>query len=121
MVALKKTVQKFELPDPASPFAADVLKGLRSTPKRIPPKYFYDRAGCALFERITDLPEYYLTRSELRILEDNAAAIAKLYSVGLGAGGIWQRLEPQDTHSARRSTAACGICAGGYLRRDAGG
>jgi uncharacterized SAM-dependent methyltransferase len=40
MVALKKTVQKFELPHLASPFAADVLKGLRSTPKRIPPKYF---------------------------------------------------------------------------------
>ena len=76
MVALKKTVQKFELPHHASPFAADVLKGLKSTPKRIPPKYFYDSAGCALFERITDLPEYYLTRSELRILQDNAAAIA---------------------------------------------
>jgi dimethylhistidine N-methyltransferase len=76
MVALKKTVQKFELPHPASPFAADVLKGLKSTPKRIPPKYFYDAAGCALFERITDLPEYYLTRSELHILQDNAAAIA---------------------------------------------
>ena len=82
MVALKKTVQKFELPDPASPFAADVLKGLKSTPKRIPPKYFYDRAGCALFERITDLPEYYLTRSELRILEVNAAAIAKYIPSG---------------------------------------
>jgi dimethylhistidine N-methyltransferase len=76
MVALKKTVQKFELPHFSSPFAADVLKGLKSTPKRIPPKYFYDGAGCALFERITDLPEYYLTRSELRILEDNAPAIA---------------------------------------------
>jgi dimethylhistidine N-methyltransferase len=82
MVALKKTVQKFELPDPASPFAADVLKGLKSTPKRIPPKYFYDKAGCALFERITDLPEYYLTRSELRILEDNAAAIANYIPSG---------------------------------------
>lgn len=76
MVALKKTVLKFELPHPRSPFAADVLKGLKSTPKRIPPKYFYDSAGCALFERITDLPEYYLARSELRILQDNAAAIA---------------------------------------------
>jgi dimethylhistidine N-methyltransferase len=82
MVALKKAVQKFEMPDPASPFAADVLKGLKSTPKRISPKYFYDGAGCALFERITDLPEYYLTRSELRILQDNAAAIAALIPPG---------------------------------------
>jgi dimethylhistidine N-methyltransferase len=76
MVALKKTVQKFEFPEPTTPFAADVLKGLKSTPKRISPKYFYDAAGSALFERITNLPEYYLTRSELRILQDNAAAIA---------------------------------------------
>lgn len=76
MVALKKTVQKFAAPDPATPFAVDVLKGLKSTPKRISPKYFYDSTGCALFEQITELPEYYLTRSELRILEDNAAAIA---------------------------------------------
>jgi dimethylhistidine N-methyltransferase len=76
MVALKKTVQKFEFPEPATPFAADVLRGLKSTPKRISPKYFYDASGSALFEQITDLPEYYLTRSELRILQDNAAAIA---------------------------------------------
>ena len=76
MVALKKTVQKYEVPELATPFAADALKGLKSTPKRIPPKYFYDAAGCTLFEQITDLPEYYLTRSELRILQDNAAAIA---------------------------------------------
>jgi dimethylhistidine N-methyltransferase len=76
MVALKKAVQKFEIPEPASPFAVDVLKGLKSAPKRISPKYFYDAKGSALFERITDLPEYYLTRSELRILQDNAAAIA---------------------------------------------
>jgi dimethylhistidine N-methyltransferase len=79
MVALKKVAQKYEVPDTAaSPLAADVLKGLKATPKRISPKYFYDSAGCALFEKITDLPEYYLTRSELRILQDNAAAIAAL-------------------------------------------
>src|SRR3954468_19917672 len=75
MVALKK-VQRYEAPEPLSPFAADVLKGLKSTPKRISPKYFYDSAGCALFEEITNLPEYYLTRSELRILQDNAGAVA---------------------------------------------
>ena len=82
MVALQKTVQKYEMQEPASPFAADVLKGLRSTPKRISPKYFYDAAGCALFEQITDLPEYYPTRTELRILEDNAAAISALMPEG---------------------------------------
>ena len=55
MVALKKAVQRFEVAEPATPFAADVLKGLKSTPKRISPKYFYDAAGSALFEKITDL------------------------------------------------------------------
>ena len=37
----------------------DVCDGLRDRPKRLPPKYFYDAAGSALFERITQLPEYY--------------------------------------------------------------
>jgi dimethylhistidine N-methyltransferase len=58
-------------------FLADVLAGLHTTPKRIPPKYFYDGNGSRLFETITTLPEYYPTRTELRILEDNAAAIAQ--------------------------------------------
>ena len=49
-------------------FAADVLEGLAATPKRLPAKYFYDDAGSRLFERITRLPEYYPTRTELRIL-----------------------------------------------------
>lgn len=82
MVALKKTVRKLEVAEPVSPFAADVLRGLKSVPKRISPKYFYDNAGCALFEHITDLPEYYLTRTELRILQDNASAIAALIPKG---------------------------------------
>jgi dimethylhistidine N-methyltransferase len=66
-------------PVPAeSGFAQDILSGLASRPKRIPPKYFYDEAGSQLFEEITQLPEYYLTRTELAILQDNAAAIAEL-------------------------------------------
>ena len=50
----------------------DVLAGLTAQPKRLPPKYFYDETGAQLFEQITALPEYYLTRSELAILRDNA-------------------------------------------------
>ena len=49
-------------------FAADVLAGLTSHPKRLPPKYFYDAEGSRLFERITELPEYYPTRCEIKIL-----------------------------------------------------
>jgi dimethylhistidine N-methyltransferase len=81
MVALRSS-RLVETAVDESPFAADVLKGLRSTPKMIPPKYFYDAAGSELFERITELPEYYLTRTELQILNDNAAAIAKVLPEG---------------------------------------
>jgi uncharacterized SAM-dependent methyltransferase len=42
-------------------FAQDVARGLRSTPKRLSSKYFYDDVGSALFDAITRLPEYYLT------------------------------------------------------------
>ena len=48
--------------------ADDIRHGLLTRPRRLPPKYFYDAAGSALFERITRLPEYYLTRAERTIL-----------------------------------------------------
>jgi L-histidine Nalpha-methyltransferase len=63
-------------------FADDVAAGLAATPKRLPPKYFYDLTGSALFDRITRLPEYYPTRSEIGILQDNAPAIASLFPTG---------------------------------------
>jgi dimethylhistidine N-methyltransferase len=59
-------------------FAADVSTGLSANPKQLLPKYFYDEAGSRLFEEITRLPEYYLTRTELKILHDNAAAISAI-------------------------------------------
>jgi L-histidine Nalpha-methyltransferase len=49
--------------------AAEALVGLLSSRKWLPPKLFYDEAGCALFGEITRLPEYYLTRTERMILE----------------------------------------------------
>ncbi|MGH9498763.1 MAG: L-histidine N(alpha)-methyltransferase [Terriglobales bacterium] len=58
-------------------FAEDVERGLSSFPKTLPCKLFYDQAGSALFEQITSLPEYYLTRTELEILTDRSAQIAK--------------------------------------------
>ncbi len=48
---------------------AEVDEGLRRDQKEIPPKYFYDQRGSKLFEEITNLPEYYLTRAERRLLE----------------------------------------------------
>ena len=52
--------------------AEDIRRGLTARPRELPPKYFYDEAGAALFERITELPEYYLTRAEELILRDVA-------------------------------------------------
>ncbi|MBV8793029.1 MAG: L-histidine N(alpha)-methyltransferase [Pseudolabrys sp.] len=61
-----------------STFADDVLAGLKATPKRLAAKYFYDAEGSLLFERITELPEYYPTRCEMQILREKGAEIAKL-------------------------------------------
>src|SRR5437762_7793275 len=50
----------------------DINRGLTARPPTLPPKYFYDEAGSELFDRITQLPEYYLTRAEEGILRDVA-------------------------------------------------
>jgi dimethylhistidine N-methyltransferase len=63
-------------------FATDVIAGLTATPKRLSPKYFYDSAGSELFERITELPEYYPTRTELGIFKAQAGEIAALIPPG---------------------------------------
>src|ERR1700733_3560572 len=79
---MRRAVQTARRAAPAAtndPFAADVVAGLSAKPKSLPPKYFYDLAGSALFDRITRLPEYYPTRSEIGILQDNAPAIASLF------------------------------------------
>ena len=63
----------------AKDFAADVIAGLTAKPKYLPPKYFYDLTGSGLFDRITSLPEYYPTRSELGLLTKHAPEIASLF------------------------------------------
>jgi L-histidine Nalpha-methyltransferase len=70
------TVRYFNYPSMAVGFRDDVLRGLASPQKSIPPKYFYDERGSALFERICALPEYYPTRTEMAIMQANIAAIA---------------------------------------------
>jgi L-histidine Nalpha-methyltransferase len=70
----------------------DVMEGLTGEPKTLPPKWFYDERGSALFEDITRLPEYYPTRSERAILAERAAEIATatradtLLELGAGSG-----------------------------------
>jgi dimethylhistidine N-methyltransferase len=76
----------------------DVVAGLAATPPSLPPKYFYDEVGAALFEEITALPEYYPTRTELSILQEYgvemAAAIGpQVHLVEFGSGsGLKTRL-----------------------------
>jgi L-histidine N-alpha-methyltransferase len=69
---------------------SDVLTGLTAAQKWLPPKWFYDARGSELFEQITELPEYYPTRSERQILTDRAADIARHTGarvlIELGAG-----------------------------------
>jgi L-histidine N-alpha-methyltransferase len=55
---------------------ADAATGLTATPKYLPPKWFYDARGSVLFEQITELPEYFPTRTERALLERSADAIA---------------------------------------------
>ena len=91
MVAVARSSRSLPQSAEDTAFAADVMRGLGATPKRIPAKYFYDDIGSQLFDRITDLPEYYPTRCEMSILEAQAAEICALIPEGaalveLGAG-----------------------------------
>lgn len=69
---------------------ADVRRGLTAEPKWLPPKWFYDARGSELFEKITELPEYYPTRTERALLERVVGEIARTAQaevlVELGAG-----------------------------------
>jgi L-histidine Nalpha-methyltransferase len=90
--------------------AEDVREGFAATPKTLPPKYFYDSRGSELFERITELPEYYPTRAEQSILDEVAT-------------GIVERVQPEELvelgpGSARKTNALLDpMCASGTPRR----
>lgn len=66
-----------DAPSRAPQFAQDVRDGLTCAPYRLPSKYFYDELGSAIFDAITLLPEYYLTRAETEILRENACEIVR--------------------------------------------
>ncbi|MFA1540971.1 L-histidine N(alpha)-methyltransferase [Actinomadura monticuli] len=78
--------------DLAKTLRRDVRDGLTGTPKTLPPKWFYDERGSALFEEITELEEYYPTRREREILVARAPGIAAatrartLLELGAGSG-----------------------------------
>ncbi len=106
----------------------DVVEGLQSTPKSLPPKWFYDAVGSDLFDQITRLPEYYPTRAEAEILRARAADIASasgadtLVELGSGTsektrmlldvlrdGGSLRRFAPFDVDSTVLAAAAAAI------------
>jgi len=116
--------------DMAAALRSDALKGLTSTPKQLQPRWFYDEAGCSLFDRITCLDEYYLTRREREILDahapDIAAATGADTLVELGSGtsektrllldalagaGALQRFVPFDISEPTLRSAAEAVAA----------
>lgn len=83
-------IVRFTEDDAARELRADARAGLTDRPKWLRPKWFYDAVGSELFERITELPEYYQTRAEHGILQQRAPDIAEITGAGalveLGSG-----------------------------------
>ena len=92
--------------------AEDVRAGLGTAPRWLPPKYFYDARGSELFERITQLPEYYLTRAETEILASLSEPLmaqtrpAELVELGSGSSRKTRLLlEAMERHGTGRRYA----------------
>jgi dimethylhistidine N-methyltransferase len=91
-------VTVLDLEPVSADFLAEVLAGLSSSPRTLPCKFFYDERGADLFQKICDLPEYYITRTERELLRRYAPEIAESIGpnaavIGFGTGaGIKTRL-----------------------------
>jgi len=80
---------------PTDDFLADAIAGLSCAQKTISPKYFYDKKGSALFDEICRTPEYYITRTELELLDRILPEVAELTGpeaivVEWGSGSSWK-------------------------------
>ena len=82
MLLSTNAAAEFRWSNVAPAFRADVLNGLALRPRAIPARWFYDWRGSELFERITKLPEYYLSRVEQAILARHGAELAELTGPG---------------------------------------
>jgi L-histidine N-alpha-methyltransferase len=96
--------------DAAAALRADARAGLTASPKHLPPKWFYDARGSALFEEITALPEYYPTRTEAALLARSADEIA----VASGADTL---VELGSGSSAKTRLLLDALARAGTLRR----
>lgn len=86
-------VTVLDLEPVSSDFLAEVLAGLSSSPRSLPCKFFYDERGADLFQKICELPEYYITRTETELLRrygremaESIGANVELIGFGTGAG-----------------------------------
>ena len=97
-------------------FRADVVAGLSQKQKSLPCRWLYDQRGSELFEQITDLPEYYPTRTEIGIFRDHLSAMAdaignKAHVVEFGAGAGTKTRLLLDALNAPKSYVAIDISA----------
>ena len=89
---------------PFSEFAREVRQGLtRTDQKTLPCRFLYDSVGSALFDAITYLPEYGLTRADIRILQSHARGSGAAAAGQRDCCGAGQRQRQQDTAGARRA------------------
>jgi len=102
---MRETVIGYDLYTPQQNMRLEVIEGLLQEQKVLPAKYFYDHIGSQLFEQITQQPEYYPTRTELAILEQHRAEIARsigdvhtLIEYGSGSSRKIQMLLETFTH-----------------------
>ena len=122
-------VPVLDLEPDASDFLAQAIAGLSSSPRTLPSKFFYDERGSDLFQKICELPEYYVTRTETEILRRHAPEMAasigenaELVGFGTGAGVktrmLLEHLEGSDRLCAGRhfQTAPDGISRGPQSR-----
>lgn len=123
----------YDIKAPQADMLQEVIEGFSATQKYIHPKYFYDKQGSRLFEAITQLPEYYLTRTELDILttcqEEIADAIGQdIFLIEFGSGAftkvriLLENLKPKAYMpidiSKEHLVAAAKIMAEDYPRLD---
>ena len=86
----------------AAPLAAEAVQGLQARPAQLSPKFFYDALGSRLFDAITELDEYYPTRTEAVILARHGAAIAQAVHAAAGAGATLVDLGAGNCEKAAR-------------------
>jgi dimethylhistidine N-methyltransferase len=99
------TASVLDLEPASADFLKEAIAGLSASPRTLPCKFFYDERGSELFQKICELPEYYVTRAELQILKKQGRDIAKhlgsgIELIGLGTGaGTKTRLLLDELHA----------------------